>query len=78
MTTRHLLRVYETMKTSTRWLSTAEISQHADVNVRTARTHAAALAKAGVLNEARLGDGFLYHFKRADPELETLCEGVRR
>ena len=72
MTSRQEVQVYQIVKASPRWLDNREIASRTGIHERTARHHTRKLAQAGVFEEVRLPEGFLYRFKREDAEINRL------
>jgi predicted DNA-binding transcriptional regulator len=64
----HEVRIYEAVRSNGGWLTAREIAVRSDVSDRTARHHAAGLAKTGVFDVAKVFGGYRYRIKTSlDP-----------
>jgi DNA-binding transcriptional ArsR family regulator len=68
--TPHLLRLLSLFETSEGWLSTARIAEGAKISLSTARHHAVALYRMGILEREQLYPEFYYKLSSQSQETE--------
>jgi predicted ArsR family transcriptional regulator len=75
----HQVLVFQALRSNNAWMTATEIAEAAKIAPRTARHHAAALVKLGILECARVFPAHRYRFtRRADRRMKPYLDQIAK